>query len=216
MGTELQSPVDWPRPTACYPMFAMSRSEVRRGDKTIADWLAQPETSRFELIDGELVEKAAPTIAHGVAQGRTAGYVGGAFGRRPGGPSGPGGWWIAIEVDIVLDGRGFRPDTVGWRRERMQTLLEERPITLRPDWICEVVSDSNRSTDTVTKLHRYHQGGVPYYWILDQVERTLTVFRHTDEGYLVSLRAESHERVHAVPFDVIELHVGDLLGEDAD
>ena len=89
-------------------------------------------------------------------------------------------------------------------------------MTLRPDWICEIVSESNRATDTVKKLRRYHQSGVPYYWILDQVDRTLTVHRHTNDGYLVGLRAEAHERVRAAPFEELELHVAMLLGDDED
>ena len=186
----------------------------RTGSKTVADWLAQPESARFELIDGELVEKAAPTFEHGRAQGHTVGAISEPYDRRPGGPGGPGGWWIATEVDILLDGRGYRPDIAGWRRERAASPPRDRPITLRPDWLCEIVSDSNRATDTVIKLRRYHQGGVPHYWILDQVDHTLTVFRHTAEGYLVALRAEAGERVRAEPFGEIELHVAVLLAAE--
>jgi Uma2 family endonuclease len=183
---------------------------------TVADWLAQLDDGNAELIDGELIEKAAPSFEHGLAQGRTVGALGGAFGRRAGGPGGPGGWWLATEVDILLDGRGYRPDIAGWRRERVSTPPRERPVTVRPDWLCEVVSESNRAVDTVTKLRRYYQAGVPHYWILDQLDRTLTVYRHTAEGYLVALRAGADERVRAEPFGAIELHVAVLLGSDPD
>jgi Uma2 family endonuclease len=184
------------------------------GVKTLADWLALPEEARFELIDGVFVEKAAPTIAHGRAQLNTGAVLGESYSRRPGGPHGPGGWWLASEVDIALDGRIFRPDIAGWRRERVQLPNTERPLSIRPDWICEIVSESNRMTDTVVKLRRYQQAGVPHYWILDQVDRTLTVYRHTPDGYLVALRAQASERVRAEPFDAIELVVGVLLGDD--
>jgi Uma2 family endonuclease len=70
------------------------------------------------------------------------------------------------EVDVVLDGRGYRPDVAGWRRERVAAALKERPVTTRPDWICEIVSESNRTVDTVTKLRRYQQAGVTHYWII--------------------------------------------------
>jgi len=184
--------------------------------KTIEDWMALPDDARIELIDGEFVEKAAPTFEHGRAQGHTASSIVGPFDRRPGGPGGPGGWWIATEVDILLDGRVYRPDIAGWRRERPSSPFKERPVQVRPDWICEIVSDSNRTTDTVTKLRRYHRGGVPHYWILDQVDSTLTVHRCTTDGYLVALRAVSGELVRAEPFDAIELRVSVLLGADED
>lgn len=78
------------------------------------------------------------------------------------------------------------------------------------------MSESNRTVDTVTKLRRYHQAGVAHYWILDQLDRTLTVYRHTADGYLVALPADAHERVRAEPFDAIELHVAVLFGDDPD
>ncbi len=183
---------------------------------TVADWLAQPDEGRFELIDGLLVQKAAPSIDHGRAQLGTGSALNGAFSRRAGGPGGPGGWWLASEVDILMDGRGYRPDIAGWRRDRLAELPRQRPVVVRPDWLCEIVSESNRTIDTVTKLRRYHQSGVPHYWILDQSDRTLTVHRHTSEGYVIALRAEAHERVRAEPFDAIEVHVGVLLGDDPD
>lgn len=190
-------------------------TQARKGPpKTLADWLALPEDARFELIDGELIEKAAPTFDHGTAQTLTAGAIAGAFHRRSGGSGGPGGWWIATEVDIVLDGRGYRPDVCGWRRDHVPVPPKERPVSIRPDWICEIVSASNRAVDTVTKLRRYQQAGVPHYWILDQVDRTLTVHRHNADGYLVVLRAEEHETVRAEPFDAIEVEVRVLLGGD--
>jgi Uma2 family endonuclease len=194
----------------------MSKPASKGPSATIADWLAQPDEARTELIDGELVEKAAPTFEHGRAQGHTVGVLGGPFDRKTGGAGGPGGWWLATEVDILLDGRGYRPDIAGWRRDRLPVPPKERPVTIRPDWLCEIVSESNRTVDTVTKLRRYHQAGAPHYWILDQVDRTLTVHRHTPDGYLVALRAEAHERARAEPFDAIELQVAVLLGDDLD
>ncbi len=182
---------------------------------SVAEWLAQAEDARLELIDGELIPKAAPTVAHGRAQVATSICLGG-FTRRAGGPDGLGGWWIASEVDLLIDGRGFRPDLVGWRRERAPVLPRERPMSIRPDWICEIVSESNRSTDTVKKVRRYHQAGVPHYWILDEVARALTVYRHGPEGYVIALVGEAHEVVRAQPFDAIELKVGVLFGDDPD
>lgn len=192
----------------------MSKRASSAGPHTIADWLALPEDGRFELIDGELIPKAAPTARHGHAQGRTCATLGIPFDRRSGGRGGPGGWWIATEVDLVLDGRGYRPDLVGWRRERVPVLPDQRPVEQRPDWICEILSDSNRNVDTIKKVRRYHQAGVPHYWILDTEGRSLTVYRNSPDGYVVALTAEAGERVRAEPFDAVELAVAELLGDD--
>jgi Uma2 family endonuclease len=83
----------------------------------------------------------------------------------------------------------------------------ERPVTVRPDWLCEIVGESNRATDTIKTVRRYQQAGVPHYWILDQSARALTVYRHHTD-----VAAEAGERVRAEPFDAIELDVATLFG----
>lgn len=197
----------------CYPGSEMSAPSTR-GRYTIEDWLAQPEKARFELVDGELIQKASPSGEHSCDQGRIAGLLDGAFGRRPAGPDGLGGWWFGTEADIKLGDNGFRPDVAGWRRDRHAGRPTGKPVLARPDWICEVLSDSNRRHDTKVKLRHYHRAGIDHYWIVDPDERTLTVHRHTPEGYLVVLVAYDTERVRAEPFGAVELHVGVMLGDD--
>lgn len=191
-----------------------SASEARYS-ATAADLLAIPEPERFhEIVDGELVRKAAPSGPHGRAQSRMATKIGGPYDRRPGGP-GPGGWWILVEVEVELETHQvYRPDVVGWRRDRMPTLPKETPITVRPDWVCEILSPSNARNDLVKKMRGYQRGGVSHYWIADPGEETLTVYRWTAEGYLLVLAAECEERVRAEPFEQVELFVGSLFGED--
>lgn len=109
----------------------------------------------------------------------------------------------------------FRPDVAGWRRSSLPQKPTERPVRARPDWLCEVLSESNASTDSVRKLRLYHRAKVPHYWIVDPATQTLTVFRWAEEGYLNILVAEANERVRAEPFDAIELDVGRLFGLEA-
>ena len=184
---------------------------------TRVDLLAIPEAERFhEVIDGELVRKAMPTGPHGRAQSRIASRIGGPFDRRPGGRF-PGGWWLVTEVEVELETHEvYRPDVAGWRRERLATLPDAAPITVRPDWVCEVLSASNARNDLVKKMRAYQRVGVPHYWVVDPDVETLTVFRWTAQGFLLVLAAERSERVRAEPFDAIELFVGALFGDDAD
>ena len=182
---------------------------------TIQEWLEQPPQRRLELIDGQFLEKAAPDFTHGDAQSSIGAILRPVFSRKPGG-SGPGngGWWFASEVDIQLGEDGFRPDFAGWRRERSPERPQGRPLMLRPDWICEVLSPSNSNTDTILKLRRFHDAGVPHYWLLDPQTGTLTIYRHEPQGYLNVLIAERGQLVRAEPFDAIEINVGILLGDD--
>jgi Uma2 family endonuclease len=189
-------------------------SERARRRATQADFWAIPDGVRFhELIDGVLIEKATPSGEHGVAQAGVVGAVHGPF-QRPSGRGGPGGWWIATEVEVLLGDEIVRPDVVGWRRERHPERPTGTPINVRPDWICEIVSPSHPTDDTIKKLRLYHRAGVPHYWLVDSRDSTLTVMRWNEAGYVTLLRAERGETVRAEPFDAIEIVVGTLFGDD--
>ena len=181
---------------------------------TLEDLLAIPEAERHhEVIDGELVEKGAATGEHGGTQADLVTTLNSRFGRRPGGRW-PGGWWFVTEVEIVFArGQIFRPDVVGWRRERAPERPTGTPVTLLPDWICEILS-TNRSNDLVKKKRVYHQCQIAHYWIIDPVEQTLSVHRWGPDGYIEVLAAQRDERVRAEPFDAVELSVGVLFGDD--
>jgi Uma2 family endonuclease len=182
---------------------------------TVADLLAIPEERRrHELIDGVLMEKEAASGRHGRAQGRLFRRLG-PYDRRPGGRW-PGGWWFATEVEVQFeDSQVFRPDIAGWRRQRLAELPAEVPITVRPDWICEILS-KNRRTDLIRKKRVYHRNTVGHYWIVDPLEETLAVYRWHADGFVETLIADRLETVRAEPFDAIELRVGVLFGDDED
>ena len=180
---------------------------------TLADLLAIPEEHRrHEVIDGVLVEKEAASGRHGGAQGRLFRRLG-PYDRRPGGRW-PGGWWFATEVEVLFeDSQVLRPDIAGWRRERLAELPAEVPITVRPDWICEILS-KNRQNDLIKKKRVYHRHRVGHYWIIDPIEETLAVYRWQTDGFVEVLIADRSETVHAEPFDAIAVRVGVLFGED--
>jgi Uma2 family endonuclease len=181
---------------------------------TAADLARLPPDVRAEIIDGEIVEKAAGAVEHGDAQGALIVKVRGPFHRRPGGGQ-PGGWWILPEVDVELEPHEvYRPDVAGWRRERAPECPRGFPVTLRPDWVCEVLSQSNASNDLVKKLRTYHRCQVGHYWIVDPSNATITVLRWTPDGYLAALTAGRTDRVRPEPFEAVELFVGALFGDE--
>jgi Uma2 family endonuclease len=181
----------------------------------VADLLALPDGARSEVIGGNLVDKAAPSFEHGDAQAGIAEWTRSSF-RGGGGPGRPGGWWIATEVEVELEPHEIhRPDVVGWRRDRVPERPRGRPIAIRPDWVCEVLSPSHRRRDLVEKFRVLQRVGVPHYWIVDPEAESLVVHRWQPDGSLVVLTALRHEVVRAEPFDAVELPVGVLFGDDA-
>lgn len=190
----------------------MTQSASRKA--TLEDFWAIPEDRRFhELIAGELTPKAAPSGEHGSAQTNVVLAVGPSY-QRPAGRGGPGGWWLACEVEVLFGDEIVRPDVLGWRREHCIERPVGFPIKLRPDWICEITSPTNVTNDTVKKLRLYHRVAVPHYWIVNPQDATLTVMRWSDAGYVTVLTAERGETVRAEPFGEVEIIVGTLFGDD--
>jgi Uma2 family endonuclease len=189
-------------------------SQSARRLATAVDLARLPEGANAEVIHGAIVERGAPSAEHGDAQSQLAVLIKGPF-QRPPGRGGPGGWWILTEVEVEFETHEvYRPDLVGWRRERMPTRPTGRPVCVRPDWVCEVLSATTAKNDLVDKLRTLQANGIPHYWVVDPEHETLTVLRWTDAGYLTALTAKGGERVHAEPFGEVEFNVGRLFGEE--
>jgi len=185
---------------------------------TEADLFALPDEGHgFELLDGEIVEKQGG-FHHGLAHFQIGTCLG-PYNRRAGGGDRPGGWWILLEQLVRFEsGQTLRPDLSGWHRERLAEppLDEDTVITVRPNWICEIISSTNAANDLVKKKRIYHRHGVPHYWIIDPRDQSLTVHRWTPEGYTEVLSALRSERVRPEPFGAVEWLVGVLFGDDDD
>lgn len=193
----------------------MASAAPKLSAATVADLLAIPEAERFhEIVDGELVQKAMPSIRHGMAQMGIGDAITGPYGPRARG-RGPGGWVFASETEILFDpSQVYRPDVAGWRKERLPTLPPEVPIGVRPDWICEILSSSNAQNDLIRKMRVYQRSQIQHYWLLDPDAETLTVYRWMAEGYLLVQTATGRELVRPEPFGEVELSVHGLIEGD--
>ncbi len=174
-------------------------------DATYEDLLALPDHVKAELIDGEVVCQSSPSDAH--QNGAAAiGYVlRGPFHLGTGGPKDPGGWVILPEVDVFFGRNVLRPDVSGWHRIRMPNFPADRPMSLVPDWVCEVLSPSTERHDRLRKMDIFARAGVPYVWLVDPVERMLEVYVLRPGGYMRVNGAAEDEAGHFEPFDAIEL-----------
>jgi Uma2 family endonuclease len=185
---------------------------------TYDDLCRVPDHLVAQIIDGELITLPRPAIGHACASSFLGADLVGFFGRRPGAPGGPGGWWILAEPELHLGPDILVPDLAGWRRERVPALSPETPyLAVSPDWVCEILSPSTIRIDRIRKLAIYARERVGHAWLLDPVARTLEVFRLDGERWLLVGQFEGDGMVRAEPFDAVGLEMGRWwLPEQAD
>jgi Uma2 family endonuclease len=176
---------------------------------TYADLVALPDDVRAEVVGGAIVVAPSPSAEHQATLSLVATDLIGLFQR---GRGGPGGWWIIPDVDVSFGPHDIlRPDLVGWRRERMAQFPRDRPIAQRPDWVCEILSPSTAARDRGPKRDIYRAAGVPWYWLIDIANRTISVLRLTSEGFVDHQTAGDEGSASLAPFDAVALDLAAMF-----
>jgi hypothetical protein len=185
-------------------------SEPARREAVYDDLYDLPENMVGEILAGELHVSPRPALPHALAGAALGACVGSPFGF---GIGGPGGWWILDEPELHLGGDVLVPDLAGWRRERLPKIENVVGFTLRPDWVCEILSPSTQIRDRAIKLGIYAREGVPHAWLVDPLARLLEVYGLHDGRWLLLGVHQGLEKVRAEPFEAVELSLGLLWGE---
>ncbi|MEA5469390.1 Uma2 family endonuclease [Spirulina sp. 06S082] len=135
--------------------------------------------TRYELVNGELVEMALPSGRHG----EIADFLNFQFRREI---ERLDRHWVSKQMAIgVQSPRGDRTDTVRIpdvtiiHQEQWQD-LQDREAVIRlnetpPFLVVEIVSPSTKSTDRRAKRAEYSVLNIPEYWIVDPLESRVTI-----------------------------------------
>lgn len=151
---------------------------------TVEEFLALPDTKPgSELINGEIVQKSMPNVAHMLIQ-QLLDLIVGVFIQQNGlGISGPEGRCI---LGPPGGERPLLPDFLFVAREHVAGLDLHGPIRRAPDLAVEILSPDDRMTDVMDKLRFYLLHGVRLVWLIDPDSRTLTVMTSVSEARILS------------------------------
>lgn len=174
---------------------------------TYEDVLAAPEHLVAEVLEGTLYTQPRPRIRHAKAASVLGEELGGPFRR---GRGGPGGWQLLDGPELHLGADILVPDIAGWRRSTLPDLVDEAYLTVRPDWLCEVLSPATQRIDRVIKLPIYRREQVPHVWLIDPSAKTLEVYRLDGASYRLLDTYAEDAVIRAEPFEAVELELGFL------
>lgn len=150
---------------------------------TYADLLSWEEETRYELYGGQPVALASPSNIHQLVSGelfrQLANYL---VGKNCKVYSAP--------FDVRLFEKADEPpenvDTVVQPDIMIvcdPTKVDRHGIHGAPDLIIEILSDSTRRMDRLTKFNLYQRAGVREYWIVDPMVQVVLVHTLEDGSY---------------------------------
>lgn len=165
-----------------------------------------PEThSRTELVDGELVQTPVPSRQHQRIC-EELGIVIRQFVR----PRCLGSFYMHPVHVILSEHVQYEPDlcliATGRDREPDSPFFEGSP-----ELIIEVISESNRSHDTVVKFRDYERYGVGEYWLVDPREKHLRVYILESGKYQLLGVFSAGENVRSRVLEDLQLDPGTLF-----
>ena len=142
----------------------------QQGSWTYNDYAALPNDGHhYEIVNGVLLMAPAPTPDHQSIVAWLTYYLLahvelGRLGRVLPGP-----------VDVELGPKDvFQPDVVVLLNAHLDRIAEKR-IKGAPDLVVEVASPSTAAIDRLTKYEIYARYGIPEYWIVKPIQRTIEV-----------------------------------------
>lgn len=148
-------------------MDALKKEEIY----TIDDIYALPDGERAELIDGEIYYMSPPSWTHQ----RISSY-------------------LHNEIyNYIKDNHGecqvltapfavfINEDDINYVEPDISVICDKSKLNEKgchgaPDWIIEIVSQSSKTRDYMTKLFKYRMAGVREYWIVDPDKRWVSVY----------------------------------------
>jgi Uma2 family endonuclease len=140
------------------------------------------DAGRTEIVDGDLVVSPTPSDRHQEISTALAAKIYSFVKRRKLGK------FYGAPVHVVLaEHVNFEPDLCFLATANLHR-VQSPVIAGPPDLIIEIVSESNRTHDTVVKFQNYERHGVSEYWLVDPRDGRISVWS-LQQGCYASLGA---------------------------
>ena len=139
---------------------------------TYEDYLTFPnDGKRYEIVEGGLFVTPAPFLRHQAILGAIHRLIANWC------HASQAGQVFVAPTDVVLSANSVvQPDLLYVSTEH-QARLGDRFVQGAPDLVVEVLSESTRRHDEITKRNLYASGGVPEYWVVDPEVWSIKVYR---------------------------------------
>ncbi len=164
--------------------------------------VADNDLSIYELINGFLMKRSAPSLRHQKAVGNLFTHMNAFVIEKQLGQA------FTSPIDVLLDnGNCFQPDICFVSHERAFLLDNGEYINGAPDLVVEVLSPGTWKNDRSSKKDVYEKYAVKEYWILDPVYQTVEIFVHENNVFRLHALAEAEGTLASVVLPGFEVMV---------
>ncbi len=172
---------------------------------TVADYHRMVNTGiltgrRVELLAGEIVEMSPETPIHYTTAKQGAKYLETLLAGKA---------EIRFNGPITLTDSEPEPD-IAIVRLPESNYVERHPTTADIFWIIEV-AHSSLKIDLELKARIYASAGIAAYWVLDLVQRQVTVMRNPENNQYLDLGVITESCLIPLAFPDIEIRLDDLF-----
>jgi Uma2 family endonuclease len=170
----------------------MAPMELQRRRVSYDDLAQMPEDGRrYELYDGEVFVVPSPILLHQVVAMRLWRILDDyAFQTR--------GLAVASPMDVVFSQYDVvQPDIVFLTAESLRTVSLMDRVRQPPDLAVEVLSQATASHDRGRKMRMFQRYGVPEYWIVDPIAKTIEIYKLVESAYELVGAFSGSETMHS-------------------
>jgi Uma2 family endonuclease len=165
----------------------------------IKDWPVDAG-QRTELVHGELVVSPSPTSDHQIIVNNLIVELNHHVLGQSLGQVIPGPIDVVFRRDLV-----YVPDLCFVSKHRLN-IIGPQYIEGPPDLCVEVISESNRTHDTVVKYQHYARYGVAEYWLVDTREAEISTWKNQGGEFSLIGRARSGQFVTSAVLPELRLN----------
>ncbi|MGH3679704.1 MAG: Uma2 family endonuclease [Natronosporangium sp.] len=182
-------------------------SEVLHASLTLAEFLALPEDTRCEIVDGILRPMATPSDVHREVQKYLTWRL---TEQRP--TELRVSWELSVIFQIIPP-TAYIPDVLVYRPRPVRTSANSVPCG---DVLiaAEIVSPGSQTDDRITKPVQYALNGIPHYWRIElDPELEIHTHRLVDSAYEPAGKFGRGTNLADPELPWLDIDVDGLLGE---
>ncbi|MCO6479351.1 MAG: Uma2 family endonuclease [Phaeodactylibacter sp.] len=156
----------------------------------------------YELLNGELVKKSAPSALHQRISGRLFSKIRAWIDEK-----GLGELFYA-PIDVFLDDYNApQPDLVFIKKTRLGIVHLDNGIVGIPDLVVEILSPTSIKRDRFEKMEIYQRFNPPEYWIVDPANGSIEVYTLKNDKLEIASFAAQEGAVQSPALGGLEIEV---------